>query len=31
MVNWDVVSENLHILGVRVRESWNALTRKIAS
>jgi hypothetical protein len=31
MVNWDVVSENLHIMGVRTRETWNALTRKITS
>jgi hypothetical protein len=31
MVNWDVVSENLHIMGVRTREAWTALTRKITS
>jgi hypothetical protein len=31
MVNWDVVGENLHILGVRARETWMALTRKITS
>jgi len=31
MVNWDVVGENLHIVGVRTREVWNALTRKITS
>jgi hypothetical protein len=31
MVNWDVVGENLHIVGVRAREAWTALTRKIAS
>jgi hypothetical protein len=31
MVNWDVVGANLDVMGDRVREAWNALTRKIAS
>jgi hypothetical protein len=31
MVNWDVVGENLRILGDRTRAAWDALTRKIAS
>jgi hypothetical protein len=31
MVNWDVVSENLHTLGARTREAWNTLARKITS
>jgi len=31
MVNWNVVEQNLHIIGTRTREAWNTLTRKIAS
>jgi hypothetical protein len=31
MVNWDVVGDNLSLVGNRVREAWNTLARKIAS
>jgi hypothetical protein len=30
MVNWDVVGENLHILGERVRIAWHTLARKVS-
>lgn len=29
MVNWDVVGDNWHILGERVRAGWHALSRKV--
>jgi hypothetical protein len=31
MVNWDVVGENLHTMGIRAREAWSTLSRKITS
>jgi hypothetical protein len=30
MVNWDVVSDNLHTLGERMRSAWHTLARKVA-
>jgi hypothetical protein len=29
MVNWDVVGDNLHTLGERVRGAWHTLSRKV--
>jgi hypothetical protein len=31
MVNWDVVNTNLRVAQERVRETWNNLSRKVAS
>ena len=31
MVNWDVVGDNFRVARERVRETWTALSRKVAS
>ena len=31
MVNWDVVDANWHSARVRIEETWNAISRKVAS